>query len=269
MRSRVSHIVRAAKLSAFIIAGVLVGVTLVTSPLVHATDNDVNVSVSGSTAASMMIDTPSPVTVTAMPYVVTGSISNLTQIQVYVDGAYSSTIPLTPAATTFSYSLNLNSGTHMVEFIGVSAYSSTNPAVTVTVIYTPPTPPGPSTGGTATTPPSNGGVVIGGEPVEQLDTPGFFSMPMPDWVYKTLVFFDIVNPNQVESTKAMLVRFVLMFIGFFFLLFSRTTLRIYRWVRYRLLHWNNHPVAQTLHAHPLAWIRVVGLTLIAIVLVFL
>ncbi len=270
MRSPGNHIVKLLTLS---ILTLLVGAASIVSNgvQVYATDTIVQAALNGSPAPDLQITLASPVTVANMPLLVTGTISNLNQIQVYVDGNYSSMIPLTPATTTFSYSLNLNSGTHTVQFIGISAYTSTNPSVTISVIYTPPvTPPA---GGSSGTPSGGGsgsnGVTIGGAAVSDLQTPNLLTIPMPDWMYKTLVFFDIINPNKPSDTSTMFGRFLLLMIGLFFVVFARLVLASYRKIRYDWLRWNKRPLTYILRRAPLFWIRLIGLVIIVYVFLFL
>lgn len=270
MRSPGSRIVKLLTLS---ILTLLVGVAGIVSggAQVYATDTTVQAALNGSPAPDLQLNLSSPATVAVMPVVVHGTVANLTQVQIYVDGNYSSTIPLTPSATSFDYSLNLNEGTHTVQFVGISAYTSSNPSVTVTIIYTPPVvpPPGGSSGTPSGGTSGSTGVTIGGAAVPDLQAPNLLTIPMPGWLYKTLVFFDIINPNKPSDTSIMFWRFLLLMIGLFFVVFARLVLASYRKVRYDWLRWNKHPLTYILRRAPLFWIRLLGLMIIVYVFLFL
>lgn len=266
--ARIRRILRRSRLALLAGACLLV----ISSAQVLATDSSINVGVSGSPAPALDVtNVSSPVTATTMPLAINGTVSSLTQIQIYVDGAYSSTIPLTPDATSFSYSLNLNQGTHSVEFLGISAYTTTNPSVTLSITYTPA-----SSGGGTTNPPSDSGgkpsgpdgVVIGGEPVENGNNSGISGVDLPNWLYQPLVFFDIINPSRATDTSSMLGRFVWVVVALFLIIFARPTLYLYRKVRYDWLHLDKRPLLYILRQHPLFWIRTLGVAIVIAVFIW-
>ena len=281
MGFRVGHIAQLNSFARFFapIAIFSFAFALVISNLGYATDSAINVGVSGSPAPSLYISNPSsPVNVTSMPLNVDGVVNNLTQVQVYVDGAYSLTIPLTVTSEDFSYSLNLNEGDHSVKFVGISAYTSENPEVTITVSYKlpvvePPNPPNNGSGGgkTPSQPGSsdNGGVVIGGAPIDSTDGSGMAGVVMPQWLYRSLVFFDIINPNKVTDTGTMFGRFVLLLVALFLIIFARPTLWLYRYLRYDVLRLNKRPLTYILRRYPLFWIRSIGVVIAALVFIYL
>lgn len=267
-----SRIAQVLKNSLTAIFALVFGVVLF-SHTASATSTIVQVGLSGSPASDIqLVGVTSPLTVTDMPLVINGTTTNLTQVQVYVDGFYSATIPLTPSTTTFSYSLNLNSGSHTVQFLGISASGGTNPSVTITVVYTPSVMPptgGGGSSGSGTTTPNASGVTIGGQLVPQVGGQNQLIVPIPGWFYSALVFFDILNPNSPGDMSVMVWRFLLILLGLFLVVFARPTLAFYRWLRYRVLYWNKHPLGRVLRDHPLFWIRLVGSIVIILVFILL
>lgn len=279
MRYQAGRAARLVALSSFsLLFGLLCSAS---SNVAFALDSPVKVSVTGSTAPDLQItNLTSPVTVTTIPVTVQAIISNLTQVQVYVDGAYSLTIPLTVSAESFSYDLNLNEGTHQVEFIGISAYTSNNPQVSLSIAYTPVTPPssggnsgsgdGKTSGGDINQAPAGtGGVIIGDQPIEDQHPTGFMGVGLPNWIYQPLVFFDIINPNSAGDTPKTIQRAILMLAGLFFLICARQTLWLYRKIRYDVLRMNKRPLLYILRRFPLLWIRLFGAILVLAVFVYI
>lgn len=96
---------------------------------------------------------------------VTGTVAQANQIEITIDGQFDGVIPLSAAATTFSTTVQLTPGTHTVRLTALDACQIANAVGIVVVTYqAPPTTATGSVGGeTDTTVPAGGGVVIGGE----------------------------------------------------------------------------------------------------------
>lgn len=272
MRLFVGRVVRASSLWFFAIGLSVVAGASGLQPA-YAVDAQVNVAIAGSTAPDMQLEGSTSV-VSSMPIILTGRVSNLTQVRVLVDGIYTATIPLTPSDTSFSYSLWVSAGAHIVKFIGISAYTSTNVEQVVSVNYAPPpsTDTGSSGGGSQNPSTINSGssshtngIIIGNSSGEDIPTPP--SSPngipsVPQWIIQLLVPLDLVNPARVDETSHTLGRFFLFGFGLALLVLTRPILLLYHYVRYRLVGWRKRPLPLFLRRSPLLSLRIIGALLL-------
>lgn len=221
---------------------------------------------SGTLHPALELTSPTnPVNVTALPISLTGTLSALTQIQVYVDNVFSVTIPLDEGATSFSYALVIPSGAHEVKLVGISPFADNSPTVTFSATYTSPVAPNePATQPTTTTTVSErGGAVISRDGTTSSSTTYVeptYAASLPTWFYNGLLSLDLAQPGDVDGTETakMLQRFFLASSGAFFLFFARLTLSMYRKVRYVWLGFSKRPLPAFMRSSPLAVIRVVG-----------
>ena len=112
----------------------------VASPTYAATSTKVNATVcsGNSSNASLVISSPaSDSVVTLMPLSITGTIGEITQVDISVDGQYNSTTPVSANQTSFLTSLQLAEGTHTIKLVGNDVCQYSNVTVTLVVTYHP------------------------------------------------------------------------------------------------------------------------------------
>ncbi len=203
--------------------------------IASAEDSIIDVTVcTASSQASLVITSPSPdAKVASLPVAVSGEITLLSQIRVYVDDVYDATIPVDSGATTFTYNLTTSPGKHEILFEGV-AICGTNPSDTRMLTYVPPQLPPPA-GGTigsvpAATNTSNS--TVSGEPVAQggsapLTIAGVdVADVVSDIVYNSMVALDFATPESLETLPAMITRFALITAGMTAMVFAVPLVRI-------------------------------------------
>lgn len=138
-------------------------------------------------------------------FAIHGTVNNLVQIQVEVDGQYSTTVPLTPADTAFDTTVTLTPGTHTITLVGISADGSTNPTTTLTVDYTPaPTAPVPAP------PTTNTGGVFSGVPISSsITTASNAGLHLPQWVINGLIAINVIVPGESNPLGSNVWRIIL------------------------------------------------------------
>ena len=235
---------------------------------VYAVDSQVSVDVDGSTAPDLQLDGSTSI-VSSMPIILTGRVGNLTQIQVYVDGIYTETVPLTPSDTSFSYRLWISEGVRVVKFVGISAYTSTNVEQEVTVTYRVP-PVDAQPGATnqdalnSSSSSRNNGIIIGGnvdQPVPSPARPGP-GIQTPTWIVRLLVPLDVINPARVEETPRTLWRIMLFTLGLPLLLFASSVLHISRSIHVARFGPAKRVIPLFFRKTPLRWLRLAGAVLL-------
>lgn len=98
-------------------------------------------------SSTVTIATPiSDSTVSEGSIVLSGAVTQANQIEVYIDDAFDSTIPLTIGQTEYSSSIQIPTGTHTVRVEAVDSCGGTNATASSVVTFTPP-PSQPSVGG--------------------------------------------------------------------------------------------------------------------------
>lgn len=103
-----------------------------------ATGTTVNVDVRDGAPTSLTISTNlNGKTVTQPTVTVEGTVHNVTQIVVYIDGAYSTSLPLSAGAGTYTIAFGVTPGSHEVRVTGLDAYTSTEASQTITFSYEP------------------------------------------------------------------------------------------------------------------------------------
>lgn len=114
-------------------------------------------------ASTITLDAPiSDSVVTAPTVALSGSVTQSSQVEVRIDGAFDSSIQLSVGQTTYSGSIQLVPGTHTIEVTAISVCPGTNGTASSVVTYEAP-PQTPSTGGST---PTNVGGGSGGVTVD-------------------------------------------------------------------------------------------------------
>ncbi|AGL62310.1 membrane protein of unknown function [Candidatus Saccharimonas aalborgensis] len=230
----------------------------------------INVGICG-TSGSTQLAISSPVansTVSSVPVTIQGVVNRISQISVYRDGQYDGVIPLNTGATTFSYIATMTAGSHVFRFEGVDICQQTTPVAEITITYdqaviiTHPSTPGTASNPGTTTPVTGPGITefLEGLPPIKIISDGF---------YKLLVWLDFASPTSFSSVPRMAQRFTGMTVGLALLFLARPLLDGYRYVRYVKLGWRARPLPLVLRSHPLVLLRISGLIIITIVILFL
>lgn len=160
----------------FCAAGALFLLTFVHAVPVGAAATVINVAVCGvGSGAQLTIGTPPSDSVVSTPNVqISGQVANATQIDISIDGQYSSTVPLGATQTSYSTTVQLSSGTHTVSLLANDVCNNQDATASVVVTYQPQSTPGsggdtPTTvdpgGGGGGSGSGGGGVQIGGQPI--------------------------------------------------------------------------------------------------------
>ena len=102
-------------------------------------------------ASTITLDAPiSDSVVTAPTVALSGSVTQSSQVEVRIDGAFDNSIQLNMGQTTYSGTVQLTPGTHTVEVTAISVCPGTNGTASSVVTYEAP-PQTPSTGGSTPT----------------------------------------------------------------------------------------------------------------------
>lgn len=245
----------------------------------QAETSKVQVSVNSGTLhpALELTGASSPVKLEAMPLSLTGTVSSLSQIQVYIDEAFSVTIPLDEGATTFSYDMVVPSGTHVVKLVGISPFADISPTQTLSVIYTPPVADsgGTSSGG-STTPQitgssaasgseSYGGAIISrdGAATTTYVQPNVSATALPGWLYSGMLTLDIARPGDGDAEIGqMLQRFAVLAGAFSLLIFARPVMYGYYLIRFKWFGLHACRLPRHTWRRPSTHFRILGILLI-------
>jgi hypothetical protein len=141
-----------------------------------------------TTASTVSLTAPVSDSVVANPTVpLSGTVTQASQIEVYIDDIFDSVIPLSMGQTSFSGSVQLASGTHTIKVVAINTCPGSNGSDSAVVTYQPPPneeSSGSGSSGTtsssgAQTPTQVGGVQIGGESLSESTTPSKAESPSP------------------------------------------------------------------------------------------
>lgn len=197
----------------------------------------------GSATASLMIDVPDSDTVlTSMPFALSGTVNNITQIDVTVDGGYAGTIPISANDDVFSTQFTIPEGTHTVLLTGNDVCQVQNPTDTVVLTFSPASPPN-NGGGTATpsttiNPEVTTGVV-NGDPVASTNESGIAALPIAGDL--VAIGVEIAKALDFDSTAkdggliATIARFAAFTLGLGLIAFASGVLHLVRVWRLREL----------------------------------
>lgn len=184
-----------------------------------AVDTFVHAAVRDNQPAAMVVTGPANNTTQSSSSVtLTGTVHNISQIIVLIDGVYTTTVPLDLGATTYTIVLIVTPGTHTIVLQGIDPFSGVQIDRSVAVTYDPmqaptePTPPpvqqtvGKGTGAAAqlqqqttqqiTTATSNGPLKV-----------------MLDGAYGMLTTLGLVTVRDTTGPPTMVWRFILMSTG--------------------------------------------------------
>lgn len=105
---------------------------------VYATDTTVTADVRDGRPASLTVTSDIEGKKVTLPTVtITGKVHNVTQIVVYVNNTYSTSLPLAAGAETYTVAFGVPPGTHEVRIVGLDAYTSSEVSQTVRFAYEP------------------------------------------------------------------------------------------------------------------------------------
>lgn len=105
---------------------------------IYATDTTVTAEVRDGQPASLTITTAIDGAIVVLPTVtIEGGVHNVSQIVVYVDNTYNTSIPLPSGASTYIVAFGVTPGTHDVRVVGLDPYTNTEVSQTVSFTYTP------------------------------------------------------------------------------------------------------------------------------------
>lgn len=191
-------------------------------------------------AASMQVTSPVPGTIVdTLPVLFQGNVTQISQINIDLNGQYHATVPIASGHSTFTANINLPKGTSTLKLKGTDVCHVTDPEVTMTITYepiennvpgTPSNPdqssglnpstgeqnaPGPSSPAPAPKLPNG----VGGEGVRTVGIP-FQNVPLIGPVtklaYDLAVNFDFDNRNK-NAWQLSVLRFIFFAAGAFLL----------------------------------------------------
>ena len=233
----------------------------------------VNVAVCDATPAKISVTTPLNNSVFNQSTVaITGTIYRLTQIQVYVNDVYTTTVPLDAGATTFSTTVYIYEGTNAVKLVGVDPCSATGPYANLSYTYKPdarptpqPTPGIPS----QPVPPVGDSRPATGEAIHymqgQVDTASQSppASSLSNALYQGLVAVDLAPKNATgKEVDKMVIRAVLVAAGVVLLAAADPMIGAYHAIRYRMLKWHNRALPELVRHHAILTLRIVGVVLV-------
>ena len=251
------------------------------SSICAANSTTVSVNLRDSLPASITVGQPDIGIINNPNVTLTGTVHNISQIMVYIDGAYNSTVPLDAGADTYTVSLTLAPGQHTIKLIAIDPYTSTQIEKTISVTYdsTAQIPSQGNSGGGAVNSAPNvnnaihvGANKVGGEVVQaQQDAQGQLNQAseapgllknVADVSYQFLSSVDLISKNDGSGLKTMGWRFVLVTLGLVL----------------AVLPWTVYTLAVKLHIAPALTartgkatipVRIIGLLLLIIPFLFL
>lgn len=280
MRFDVAKTNRAARRALrFFAAAASIGTVLACTPApVNAVGTTVEVPVCDTAPSTIDITTPQDNSVFSQsPVTITGTVYRLTQIQVYVNGNYASTVPLDSGATTFTTNVYLDKGSNLVRLVGVDFCTQDSPEVTWKLIYAPgatPTPqPGPPGTPPKTVQDAQQALIDSSEYLQDQVDQASLTKParsVSGMLYDMMVILDIVPRNAtVEQANRMLLRMALIVAGTSLVVSGDWFVTVYHGLRYQILRWNHHALPKLVTHHATLALRLVGVALIIIPFVFI
>jgi len=155
-----------------------------------------------------------------------GTIADITQIDISIDGNYSRSVGISSGQTTFSFDVVLNPGTRTISLEGYDICSLDNPTDDIVVTYEPASPP--SNGGDIPTnvnpDPSNnaggnqgGGIIVSdpstvnGQPVDgDLDGINGGGIQLPNFLQRFIIITDLDTITEGGTISGLLRLFVIL-----------------------------------------------------------
>lgn len=203
-------------------------------PTAQALDSTVSALVCNATMDGGAIFITSPLndsSIGSSVLTVKGTVSKISQVELYIDGAYSQTKALSPGTTTYSMQTTISKGTHTIFVRGSDNCGGNQQSSSVVVTYQPQV--APSVGSSVVT---SGGVVVGGNSLDSetqpLDIPeqsgGTYFFPMMTDVFRMT---DLDTLGNVSLAWAF-VHIILLVVGLTLLVAGPN---IYRWFVYKIV----------------------------------
>jgi len=119
--------------------GLLVGLTLLIPARDAAAQSNVQVVIChGTQPATLSIVRPKSDSVVSEPeLVVSGTVSQSNQLEIYIDGAFNSVESLPAETSTYTTSAQLSAGTHTIKLVAVDACQVENASLELVITYQP------------------------------------------------------------------------------------------------------------------------------------
>lgn len=128
---------RAARTLSAVIIAALFSVFSVPIP-VGAIDTVINAKVRDGRPSSLTVKTAINGKIVKLPAVtIEGAVHNVTQVIVYVNNTYNTSLPLAAGSETYTVAFGVAPGTHEVRIAGIDAYSNSETSQTVHFTYDP------------------------------------------------------------------------------------------------------------------------------------
>lgn len=249
--SRPRHVATAKRYLAAVVVAIGLGVQA--APAVFAVDEAVTVTVRDGLPSTIAVDQlPQSGVIQHSSITLQGTIHNVTQIMVYIDGVLYSTVPTTIGQSAYHIVVLLDPGQHVIKLLGIDAYTASQVETTLTVKYVPPdNTASPSTNSQATTEVVRTASRAAGElsqranqQIDQASTRGTMKV-MVDGVYGALSALGFITVRDgFGLTSPMLWRFVVMALGITLMLFPQGIYMLVR--RFGLPARPSHPYRATI-----------------------
>lgn len=248
------------------LAAMLASVAVVCNQTTFA-QTGINLVVRDTLPPTLAVTSPvSGTTINGPQLTIAGTLHNIGQIMVYIDGVYRSTIPVDIGASTFSAVITLDPGPHALHLVGYDPYTSTQLDQVFSVTYTPVTPtaaPQPTPGQVVNNVVGQGAQVANqtiGQAQSQINAASEVGpmKTLTDGLFTVLVDAGVIVPSSTSQTKLMLTRVGMVSAGFALTILPGAA---YWWIMRRM------PllIRSTALAGPVPWmVRLVGIGLMAV-----
>lgn len=163
-----------------LLAGILIGIASLWSASQVSANTDVYATICVESSSLTIASPVSDSTVTEGSVTLSGTVAQSNQIEVFIDDAFDSTIPLTIGQTEYSSSVQIPTGTHTIRAEAINSCGGTNATASSVVTFTPP-PSEPSVGSETPTnvEPADTSVQSRGVTGPGVGTSALASLPLP------------------------------------------------------------------------------------------
>ena len=255
----------------------IVGVAITAQPA-YAASTQVEVAVCNGTTSTAELAITGPASdsvVTNSSVTMSGTIADITQIDVSIDGSYSQSVGISSGQTTFTFDVVITPGTHTISLEGYDICSLDNPTGDVVVTYEPAAPPSnggntpttvnPDPGGSNNIDNSggnqSGGIIVSdpssaaGQPIgDNLDGISAGGLELPNFLRRFIIITDLDTITQ-GSTVLGLLRLFIILIGFLIIVLASGVVSM-------LWHWREDKATR----RHLVKAQIAGLALIVLAL---
>jgi hypothetical protein len=196
-----------------------------------------------------------------------GMIHNINQLMVYIDGAYSQTVPVDTGSSNYDFLLSLPEGTHTIKLVGLDASSGITIESSIVLTYSPNATPsvGEVVSGTADI--TKQAVVDSSEYLQDQVNQASSTQPatfLSDTAFTVMNALDLAPATGSEPMPRMMSRFWAVTAGTALILMTHPMITLYHLSRYQLLRWNVHALPMLMRRHAAFVIRAGGTLLLAI-----